>query len=167
MSVVQTEYPNFHTALVDGQVADTTTCDVDSYRLTGDDAVPFGRAVSRIAAETIGDKRAERYTGARYAGIAIQDERLPGASNGQYTKGEVMSVIWRGDVAVKVHAAVAAGDDVVISQTTDGGGGREIGMLSSTPAAANQYIALAGARFIRGAAAGGIAVVRLAGPAPV
>ena len=167
MSVVQTAYPNFHDALVDGQVADTTTCDIDSYVLTGDDDVAFGRAVSRVAAEVIGQKRGERYTGARYAGIAIQDERLPASSAAAYKKGDVMSVIWRGDVAVKVHAAVAAGDDVVISQTTDGGGGREIGMLSSANAAANQYIALAGARFIRGAPAGGIAVVRLAGPAPV
>ena len=45
MSIVQTEYPNFHDALVAGQVADTVTCDIDSRIVNTATPVPFGRGV--------------------------------------------------------------------------------------------------------------------------
>lgn len=168
MAVVQTTYPNTHDALVDGQIADTQTCDIDSYVLTGDDDIPFGRAVSRSNATGAGDRDCERYEGARFAGLAVQDERLPAASGGAYKKGDPVSVLWRGDVAVKVSAAVAAGDDVTIATAASGAGAtaEEIGQLS-TKGADTTHILLTGARFTKTAAAQGLAIVRLAGPAPV
>ena len=168
MAVVQSTYPNFHAAKVDGQVADTTTADIDSYRLTGATSVPFGRAVSRSNQAGAGDRDCELYEGARYAGIAVMDERLAAGANGTYKQGDSLSAMWRGDVAVKVSAAVAPGDDVVIATAASGTGAtaEEIGQLSSK-AADGTHIALTGARFLTTTAAQDIAVVRLAGPAPV
>ena len=166
MSIVQTTYPDFHDAFVDGQIANANTRDIDSWTNQGTNDIPFGRAVSRSNETGAGDRDVERYDGARYVGIAIMDERAPAASNGAYRKGDIVSVAWRGDIAVKVSAAVNAGDDVVIATAATGSGNtaEEIGQLS-TKTADSTHIALPGAKFIRKAAAQGISVVRLAGRA--
>ena len=168
MSVVQHQYPNFHDQWLDGQIADTSTCDVDSRIAEG--AIAFGRAVQAGTAHTPGDRSSQsRDTVTQgitdadsFRGIALIDQRVPATAGENYPSGEVASVIWRGDVAVKVSAAVAAGDDVVVAVAASGAGAaaEEIGQLSSK-AAANTHIAIPRARFITAAAAQGIAVVRL------
>ena len=167
MSIVQTVYPNYHDALVEGQIADTTTCDIDSWRLTGTGAsVEFGLAVSRSGVATAGDRDAVAYAGARFAGIAVMDERLKASSDAEFQEGDLMPLAWRGDIAVRVAAAVSVGDDVVIATANVPATPEVIGQLSSVTADST-HILLAGARFIRAAVAGGISVVRLTGPAPV
>ena len=169
MSVVQTTYPNVHEGFVDGQIADTSTADIDSYFLTGTGSdVPFGRAISVSNVAGAGDKDAVPYAGARFAGIAIQDERLKASSGESYKTGDPVSTLWRGDVVVLVSAAVANGNAVSIA-TVGGGTGdtlEVIGQLSAKTADAT-HIALAGAVFLSTAVAQGLATVRLAGPAPV
>ena len=244
MSVVQTSYPNEHDALLQGQMADTTTADVDSLLLKGAADVPFGMAVCNSAASGAGDRdvdlgvrrvRAARIndnngiaagdltitvdslrdtvirpgtlitiasevilvsaatattltvvraqmgsTAAGHAnnaeifylnenefrGIACRDIRLP-AQQDVYETGDVVSVLWRGDVAVKVSAAVSAGDEVVAATAGSGSGAalETTGQLSSKLPNAT-HTPIAGARFLTSVAAQGLAVVRLAGPTP-
>ena len=161
MSQVQTTYPNFHDGLVDGQIADTTTCDVDS--LAAEGPIAFGRAVRQGAAARGGLQGiTDRLS---FRGIAVMDERVPARGGASYPAAEIASVLWRGDIAVKVSAAVAVGNDVVVATVASGAGNaaEEVGQLSSKGADAT-HIAIHGARFITAAAAQGIAIVRLAGP---
>ena len=174
MSTVQSAYPNFHDQWLDGQIADTASCDVDSRIAEG--AIAFGRAVRAGTAHTAGNRSSQSRdtvvqgigagnTGpGTFRGIALIDQRVPATAGEAYPSGEVASIIWRGDVAVKVSAAVSAGDDVVVATEASGAGAaaEEIGQLSSK-AADTTHIALptTRARFITAAAAQGIAVVRL------
>ena len=169
MSVVQTEYPNYHDGMVDGQVANTTTYDVDSAILNHATVnVPFGRYVRTATAAGANARDVELGVAAGAGrGIAIMDERLPGASAGEYTNGDPVSVLWRGDVAVRVSAAVTGGSNVVVATVQTGADAtlETVGQLS-TKAANATHLLLAGARFMTTAAAQEIAVVRLAGSVP-
>ena len=239
MSVVQTLYPNFHAEFVDGQIANTQTCDIDSATLISAAPLPFGRAVqpgagdrevipgvgrvqvaqatanitnsaTSLTVDMIRDTElragehilidneviyvtavaagaltlvrgalgsspaAHQNNDAVYAfdepvfsGIAIQDERLPGTSDAAYVNGDPVSVLWRGDVAVRVSAAVAAGDSVVIASAGSGSDATlEVVGQASSKAPSATHVQIAGARFMSAAAAQGIAVVRLAGSVP-
>ena len=239
MSIVQTVYPNFHQALVDGQVADTSTHDIDSYVLTDALAVPFGRVVrshsgvrgcilgpgrttfARLSAAlsnsatsaTVDAVRNTELPAGIHAvidneiiyisgvatgtptivrgalnttpaahsnnanvhpldeismlGVAIMDERLPASSGTSYNMGDPVSVLWRGDVAVQVSAAVEAADrfgDVVVASGGSGAGTTlETRGQLSTKAQSTTHIRIPNARFISSAAAQGVAVVRLTG----
>ena len=232
MSVVQTGYPNYHAALVDGQIVNTQTCDVDSHTAAAN--IPFGhglelltdgrvqrgagrQAVAMLTANIVAgattasiDSEGNPYTelpagqhyiidseiifvtettattmtivrgqlgstaaahsnndvvlpligNSSFHGVSVQDERLPAASGGQYTAGDIVSVIYRGDVAVRVSAAVAVGGLAVV--TRNGTTGDELGRFSSRAPDAN-HVLVPGARFTRAAADDGIAVLRLAG----
>ena len=86
MATVQTKYPNVHDRWLDGQIADTSSCDVDSYSAAAD--IPFGRAVHATGADevTVGVTSAETFRG-----IAIMDQRVPATAGEKYPKGEVVS----------------------------------------------------------------------------
>ena len=163
MAVVQTTYPNTHGLYVDGQVANTNTCSVDSRVNQSTASIPFGRAVSRSNQTGAPDNGIEVYEGARFEGIAIMDERVPASSGVAFATGDIVPVLWHGDVAVKVSAAVTNNADVVIATAESGAGTtlEEIGQLS-TKAADSTHIALTGAWFLTTTAAQGIAVVRIA-----
>ena len=248
MAIVQTTYTNFLGARVDGQIADTTTCDVDSYRLAGAAGVPFGRmvqpsqvtnavdkgvdlgvrrtqvamvngainnsnttlvvdepsghlaggarglidtfimvgseilhvtgatstdltvtrgALGSSAAAIADDVAVYAFDSAVFTGLAIMDERLPGTSAGAYVTDDPVSVLWRGDVVVKVSAAVVQGQSVVAATVASGTDAtvETVGQLSAKAPSAT-HIAIPGARFETGAAAQGLAIVRLTGPAP-
>lgn len=151
MATVQTKYPNVHDQWLEGQIADTSTCDVDSYTAGAD--INFGRAVHGTAASvTMGIGTAESFRG-----IALMDQRVPATAGEKYPKGEVVSVLWRGDVAVKVDAAVTTGGIPTVNTTS--------GKIGVTAADAT-HIALTKSRFITGAAAGGIAILRVDGLEP-
>lgn len=165
MAVVQTAYPNFHEALVPGQIVDTQTCDVDSLVNVGDDDIPFGYAVRQASAAGSTAKQCELGVAANvFRGIAVQDERLPAKNGARYKKSDHVSVLWRGDIAVKVSHAVSIGQNVVAAIAA--AGGAEEGQLSSQDPAGANFVAIEGARFMTAAGAGGLAVVRLAGPVP-
>ena len=93
--------------------------------------------------------------------MAIMDERVRASSGVQYTEGELVAVMYRGDVAVLVSAAVVRGGHAVVTRVgvTDD----EHGRFSSRGASAN-YVLVPGARFLTNTADNGIAVLRLAGP---
>ena len=89
-----------------------------------------------------------------YLGITLINRSL-GSEQENYVKGNIASVIFRGDVWVEVEAAVTAGQAVTIKEAT--------GALSATTAADGQF-ALPNARFLTAAAANGLAKVRLDSP---
>ena len=152
MATVQTTYPNVHDQWLDGQIADTSSCDVDSYSAAAD--INFGRAVHATGSDavTMGIGTAETFRG-----IAIMDQRVPATAGEKYPKGEVVSVLWRGDVAVEADGAVTTGGIPTVNTTT--------GKVGIKAASATQ-IALTRSRFIQGAAAGKIAILRVDGLEP-
>ena len=158
MSVVQRTYNEYHDPFQDGQVANTQTCDIDSVTAAGD--IAFGRMVHRDAN---GKAVQGVLAGPKYAGIAVEDQRLPAVNGAKYKAGDEVSVLWRGDIAVKVSAAVNEGDDVVVATAASGAGAtaEEVGQLSSK-APDGTHLAVAGLFFRRKAAAQGISVVRVA-----
>ena len=164
MSTVQSSYELAHEKMQQGQIADTTTCDVDSLRLARGDDVPFGVAVQTSQAASPDDREIEGgiTLAADFRGIAVEDQRLPAANAGVYKVGNIVSVLWRGDIVVKVSAAVSAQDDVVVATTGSGAGATlEVeGQLSSKAANAT-HIAVGSAKFLTSAAAQGLAVVRI------
>ena len=234
MAVVQSAYPNVHGSLVLGQIASTSTRDVDSF--TADETIPFGCGVGRtatgvelgaareivgttdaamLAADTAVDitipADAARYSqvlvsdyylleeeivivwgadadginsmergylgttaadhasgtilyrlqgGNLFAGVAIMDERTRASSpDGEYAAGEIISVLYRGDVAVRVAHAVNAGETASLVVAA----GDNLGTFTNLPSD-HDNIQIAGAEFLTSAAADGIAVVRLMGP---
>ena len=167
MSVVQTEYPNYHDALIEGQIHNTQTCDIDSLIARGSDDIPFGRAVRNSAVTGAGAKDVDLGIATNlFRGISVQDQRLPATNGAVYKQGNVVSVLWRGDIVVKVHAAVAAGANVVAATVATTGASPEAKGQLSTTVADTTHILIPGARFMTAAVAGGLAVVRLAGPVP-
>ena len=164
MSVVQTEYVDVtDVPVVDGQIVDTQNCDVRSMVNAGDDVIPFGRAVRSSSASGAGDRDVELGIGAAttFEGIAVQDERLPAGRAG-FEKGDIVPVLVRGNVGVKVSAAVVARNDVVVATTGSGSGAAlETEGQLSTKAANSTHITVTQMRFRRSAAAQGIAVVHV------
>ena len=120
-------------------MANTNTCSVDSRVNQSTGSIPFGRAVSRSNQTGAPDNGIEVYEGARFEGIAIMDERVPASSGVAFATGDIVPVLWHGDVAVKVSAAVTNNSDVVIATAESGAGAtfEEIGQLSTK--AANSY----------------------------
>lgn len=102
-----------------------------------------------------------------FRGISIIDYALPAANGAVYKTADIVSAMVRGEVAVRVSGAVTEGDQVVAATVASGTGANAeaVGQLSSKPADGT-HVLLRGARFIRSAAAGGLSVVRLAGPVP-
>ena len=163
MSVVQTAYPNTHGKLVEGQIMSTSTSDVDSLALAGSDDLFFGMMARQSAVASSGDRDidAGAATG-MMRGIAVMDERNRTA--GKFETGQIVPVLYRGDIAVKVSAAVTNSWNVVAATAASGSAAtrEEIGQLSSKDADGT-HIAVTGARFMTDAAAQGLAVLRLAG----
>ena len=233
MGVVQTAYEDIHGMLALGQIAGTSTSEVDSR--VAHEAIPFGRAVSRHSGNSVslGAVRVdvgELFTGlaadattinigthitdplgrrsirsggfyliedeiiyiisrhgdditmargqlettavfhseltaitpiqvnVHFAGVAALDERVrathSAVENGQYSAGEIVAVIYRGDVVVEASEDVSPGDHVV----TDADG-----RLSAEFPGEN-YILIPGAQWMTERGNNNLAVVRLPGP---
>ena len=159
MSVVQgsTQYAENLVEGIEGQIINTVTCDVDTY-FHDDDATTnlgFGLGVKLKAAGTNDHEINVGAAANNYVGITVKDPtRSPQDSDG-YPAGAHVNVLWRGDIMVKTVDAVNPGNDVYI---VDASGAIQTGSTSSTQ--------IAGARFMRSAAAGGLTVVRLSGALP-
>lgn len=170
MAVVQTTYPDIHDfPYVAGQVVNPQTCDIDSLVVNGTDAIPFGRAVQESTA-TGADVQRDVELGIatnKFRGISVMDERLRASQGTSFGSGDVIPVLWRGDIAVIADGAVTAGNDVVaatVAVTT--GNDQEVEGGLSTRAADATHLLISGARWMTTAAKGSVAVVRLAGPVP-
>lgn len=162
MPQVQTSYVEQHGEAAAGLVANTRTADVDSGRVEGAGAIGFGRAVragtdpDQVQAGL--DATSAALASASFAGISILDKTLRPEQNDTYVRGDIASILSRGDIWVEVEEAVSKGDDVT-ARADDG-------RLSSRAAAAAGggrplQAAIRHAVFRTSAAAGGLALVRL------
>ena len=95
-----------------------------------------------------------------FRGVAVMDERLPAARNLAFETGDIMPVLWRGDIVVPVSGAVSADDAAVL--TIDASAGDELGSFSSR-APDSDHILIPGAHFLTAAVDNGLAVLRLTG----
>ena len=98
--------------------------------------------------------------GLNFLGVSVMDERLRAAAGVTFDTGDLMPVLWRGDIAVIVSAAVVVGDYAVatVTQAT----GDALGSFSTrTPG--GRHAVIPGATFLTAAADNGIAVLRLTG----
>ncbi len=155
MPSLQTTYTERIKNARKGQIANSTTCTVDTREVETDDGIGFGLACGQGTADdgvVLGASTADEF-----AGISVKDvTRAPGDDD-QYEKGVNAAILTRGDIWVEVDEAVSAGDEVTFSSTT--------GELSSAATSGTQF-AVSGARWMTSAAANGLAVLRLSGHLP-
>lgn len=159
MGTVQTTYTENIGDGKAGMIASTSNCDTFSAEVETTAGIAFGVAVHQGAAADqidvgVDGAAAAPFAVSKYLGITVRDRTRP-AEDEEYKKGAIATVITKGDVWVKVGAAVAAGDDVTVKEAT--------GVLSSAAAADGQFL-LPNARFLTAAAANGLAKVRLDTP---
>lgn len=132
----------------EGQVADTSPATILSRTVEAD--LPFGRAVQKgtkqhcviaaAAGPVTGITVRSQATGARAATPDV------------YASGDTAAIITEGPIWVKVNATVVEGDDVTVTVAT--------GLFSSAAVGAG-VIAVPGAVFETGAAANGLARIRI------
>lgn len=133
---------------LEGQVADTSPAVVLSR--TVEAAIPFGRAVQKgtkqhtvveaVAGPVVGITVRSQATGAREATPDV------------YPKGDTAAILTQGPIWVKVDSTVVEGDDVTVTVATG---------LFGTKAVAAGVIAVPNAVFDTGAAANGLARIRI------
>ncbi|MGL4968468.1 MAG: structural cement protein Gp24 [Inquilinus sp.] len=155
MAVVQNSYSETMRPAVAGMVANLTNADADTRIVETAAGIGFGLAVGQGAAAKGAVLGAAVAAG--FVGISIRDVVLDPRDGDIYRQGASSAVLTEGDIWAVTGGAVAAGDNVVFEAAT--------GILSSLPADATHF-AIAGARWMTGAANGGLAVVRLGGALP-
>lgn len=133
---------------LEGQVADTSPATIVS-RTVVDAALGFGKAATtdgehQVHPTTTGD--------AAVLGISIRSQATKAESPDQYPVGDTAAVMLKGAIWVKVAETVAPGDDVTVTVATGAFG---------TQAVAAGIVAIAGATYETGAAANGLARVRI------
>ena len=106
MAVVQNTYPQFHDALINGQIANTVTCDVDSLNLRGSDAVPFGRAVCASAVAGAGDRDVD-------LGVRRRNLALINNSGGYNSSATSMAIDGLTDGDVRVGSYIVIGSEIL------------------------------------------------------
>lgn len=130
---------------VEGMPASMSTWDADTRNVETAAGIPFGRAVSQGASE-----KGVIIGGAAFRGITFRDITLVHAlatDLDRYVLNELAGVMVRGDIWVKVISAVTPATAVVFSATTG-----ELAVAGT---------AIPNSRYVRGAGAGGIALLRL------
>ena len=158
---VQTTYQQYLTAAQNGMPATTSGWDVDTKIAedpVGTAGIGFGLAVSQGTLH--GDRSAclGGLSGKSFVGVTMADPTLPNITAGftdKYQDGDNMAVMVRGDIWVVAHEAVSAGDPVYYNATT--------GLLGN--ASLTSGTAIDDARWMTSAAAGALAVLRLASAA--
>lgn len=156
MAIVQSTYTENQPIAQAGMLAsgdhsvDTRICETAA-------GIPFGVAVSQGSADNgalIGGASATVF-----AGISVQDMSIENdpSNSDEYPQYSNMGVLTRGDIWVVTGGIVTAGADVTFAATT--------GVLSTAAASGSQF-AIAGARWMTGAASGALAKVRLSGSLP-
>ena len=143
----------------EGQIADTTTCDVDTFVADESSGIGFGKAVKRgtLAGEcSLGADGASSSPFAvnDFLGVTVRDRTRSPKDSDKYVDNSHVAVLFRGDIWVKVGGAVALGNAVTVDEDT--------GVFSATAAADGQF-AVPNARWMTAAASGGLAILRLGG----
>lgn len=169
MAITQSTYSDRMAAAIRGQIANTQTCDVDSYTVernaaTGTDRsayqLHYGRAAGRSSTEDkacvpgVTVDSSAPFHALNFLGIAVKDPTREQGDDDRYVEGTIAGLLFRGDIWVLVDGAVSAGQDVTIDATT--------GELGSTAADATHGL-LPGARWLTDATDNNIAKVRLSG----
>jgi len=113
MAVVQTTYRNYHDIGQNGQLASTSTYDVDSRQNVGTEAIPFGRALGQPTGDEMGCVLGANEQ--RFVGISAAGKTLRPQTNDTYAIGDIVSVLIRGDIYVKLSdtVSVRAGDPLL------------------------------------------------------
>ncbi|HMG49875.1 MAG TPA: hypothetical protein VK597_04715 [Inquilinus sp.] len=155
MAVVQNSYSETLRPGVAGLVANMTNADGDTRIVETAGGIPFGVAVGQGAAARGAVLGAAAAAG--FVGISIRDVTLDSSPADRYLLNDSIAVLTEGDIWVVVGGAVAAGQDVTFAAAT--------GVLSSV-AGDGANFAVAGARWMTAAGAGGLAVLRLGGALP-
>ncbi len=143
MPPIQTTYGRTQAEGVPGGPASMSGWDADSRIVETDAGIGFGLAVSRGTAQNqivLG--------GADFIGVTYRDVTKSVLAGDKYVDKSIAGVCVRGDIFVTVTAAVVAGDSVLYSPTT--------GLLGTVAGTR-----IPSARYIKGAAAGGLALLRL------
>lgn len=146
MAPVQTTYAENITKGAAGMPASMSGWDNDTRIVETDAGIGFGLAVSQGAESD----RGAVLGGADFVGISVRDNTLAANNEDTYLDGQNMAVMVRGDIWVVAEDAVAVGDAVEYNATT--------GALGS-----DGGTAIANARWMTSAGAGGLAIVRLGG----
>jgi hypothetical protein len=96
-----------------------------------------------------------------FTGITVRNPTLMNGLD-HYETGDTVSVLWRGDIAVKVPAAVTPDSDVVVATVASGADAtrEEVGQLSNKSADAT-HATVPRLRFLSPAAAQGVALLRV------
>lgn len=131
----------------EGQVADTSPATILSRTVDAD--IPFGRAVEKGAKQ-----HSVKAAAAAVHGITVRSQATGAraASPDVYPANDTAAIITKGAVWVKVDSTVVEGDDVTVTVATG---------LFGTKAVAAGVIAVPGAIFDTGAAANGLARIRV------
>ena len=169
MATIQSTYTEDHSEAYAGMIANTSTCDVDSYVYTGDASIAFGRAMRSTTAVqgTPGCSGYTDYTSdadaSDFIGVNVIDRTLQPSQDDQYSKGDVVSVMWRGDVWVSVASAVTAGGRVsfVVGTGQFGGAAKSATTGAEIAEITNGYRWLTAQSTV-----GGLALLRIAADSP-
>lgn len=159
MAVVQNTYLRVHAKAYNGMIADTATCDVDTFIADGAGGIGFGVGVKRgtnagdCAVGVVG-AGATPFHATDFLGVTVRDRTRAPDDDDEYADNSHVNVLYRGDIWVTVEDAVALGDAVTVKNSN--------GVFSATTAAATQA-AVPNARWMTAAAANGLALLRLGG----
>lgn len=131
----------------EGQIADTTPATILSR--TVDTDIAFGRAVEKGAKQ-----HSVKAAAAKVDGITVRSQATGAraATPDVYPANDTAAILTQGAIWVKVDSTVAEGDDVTVTTATG---------LFGTKAVAAGVIAVPGAVFDTGAAANGLARIRV------
>ena len=156
MATIQTSYTENIADAREGMIANQRSCEMASYEVEDTAGIGFGVAVHQGTSSDqisigVDGSSSTPFAVTKYVGITVRDRtRVPG--DDEYKKGAIAAVLIRGDIWVKVGAAVSIGDDVTVVAST--------GVLSSTTAADDQHL-IPNARFLTAASANKLALLRL------
>lgn len=122
------------------------------------DAIRFGHAVSKVSGDENGVEQPDA-GGAVIVGVALRDESLEynSAAENQYPALSAVAVLRRGQAYCYVEETVTPDAAVFVRHTANGGLTR-LGAFR-TDADGGNAVALATAKFITGASAGGYAII--------
>lgn len=152
---IQTSYSERIADAREGMIANMSTAEIVTGEVETSGGIGFGLAVYQgTAADQIelgGVAGANPFLASKFLGVTVRD-RTRAPDDDEYKQGANAAVLVRGDIWVKVEAAVTVGADVSFKETT--------GQFSTASGSATQAV-VPRARWMTAAAAGGLAVLRL------
>ena len=150
MGITQDSYVERQGVAINGQIANTHTCDVDTFIVATAAGIGWGLAVARH--NTRDGACQLGMSASNFLGITVKDPTRAETGGDKYVQGAHASVLYRGDIWVEVVEAVTAGAPAFAN-----GGTGQLGVSGGGK------IAIPGGVWQDDAATGGLARLRLAG----